>query len=175
MDAGLLYDKIYNITNAQMKKNEMQLSFSKNAYESILYQNPNEVSVFEFMDLSSKDFIDSVYLRCLNRLPDVVAYKHLDNIKSGRKRDIDYWKYFVLLTVSESQEFKNTNKRLLGFNQLKKELIKNGTIKSKIVLKQEEVKVIGRNLVKKYCLLPVWRRLPEKTKNKLRRIILKEK
>ena len=60
----LLYDKIYQTALKNMTSAGMKFSFDQKAFESILYKNPDLVSIKEFEMLTEeKDFLTAVYLR----------------------------------------------------------------------------------------------------------------
>lgn len=170
-----LYDKIFEVANGKMQEHGMEFSFDKKAFDCILYRNPNEISVKEFLELDAGSFLSAVYLRCLNRLPDVLAYRQIDGWESQSEKQLLYKKYLVLMNVSLSAEFKSLHKTIEGVEWLRKEVIKKGTFRTRLYLGAAEWKAGVKRVIKQYLLWPIWNRFSLEKKMAIKAFLLREK
>lgn len=168
-----LYDKIFDIADTKMREHEMQFSYSKKAFNSILYHNPVVVHVDEFTDMDIKDYLDALYLRCLNRLPDSFAYELMEQY-TNNSYDVFLGKYILLSNVSNSIEFMKMGKTLVGQEEMRQNLL-NGSLKTRILLRRMELLIQVKYYLEKYLLFPIWRRIPDGIKNIIRRVMSREK
>lgn len=170
-----LYDKIFDVANSKMQEHGMEFSFGREVFLSFLNRDPNVIHVSEFTALEPRDFVGAVYLRCLNRLPDAMAYELLNRFKTGSQKDAIYNKYLILMSVGYSAEFQEMHKKLEGLKQLKREVLKNCSLKTKCRLRGAEVKADVKRVIKQYILFPIWKRLPNNIKNLIRTFLKREK
>lgn len=170
-----LYDKIFDVANGKMQEHGMSFSFGREGFMSILHKNPNVISAEEFLSLDAKNFVDAVYLRCLNRLPNSFAYNQMNKYSADSETDLLLKKYILLMNVSRSAEFRTMHKRIDGVEWLRKEVVKNGSFKTKCRLKGAECKAGVKYVIKKYFILPVWNRFSLEKKMAIKAFVLREK
>jgi len=170
-----LYDKIFDVANGKMQEHDMEFSFDKKVFDCILYQNPNVIRVEEFLDLMPKDFVDAVYLRCLNLLPDTRAVQRMMRYMDGAENKILLRKYLLLMSVNRSAEFKGMHKRLEGVEWLRAEVLKNSPFTTRCRLRASEAKASVKQVVKKYLFLPIWNRFSLEKKMAIKAFVLREK
>lgn len=170
-----LYDKIFDVANGKMQEHGLEFCFGREAFQCILHKNPNVISVEEFMELGAKDFVDAVYLRCLNRLPNSFAYNQMKKYSQDLASDLLLKKYILLMNVNRSAEFKTMHKRIEGVEWLRKEVIKNGTGKTRLRLMDAECKAGIKYVLKKYFISPIWNRLSLDRKMAIKAFVLREK
>ncbi len=170
-----LYDKIFEVANGKMQEHGMEFSFDKRAFDCILYRNPNEISVKEFLELDAGSFLNAVYLRCLNRLPDALAYRQISGWESQSDKQLLYKKYLMLMNVSLSAEFRVLHKKMEGVEWLRKEVLKKGTFQTRLYLSAAECKACVKRVIKKYLFQPVWNRLSLEKKMAIKAFVLREK
>lgn len=170
-----LYDKIFDVANSMMQQHGMEFSFGREVFASFLDKDPNVIQVSEFKELEAADFVGAVYLRCLNRLPDAMAYRQLDYFNTGSEDNILYGKYLILVSVSYSAEFQELHKKLEGLKELRTEILRKCSLKIKCRLRWAEFSAENKCFIKKYFLFPIWRRLPEKSKKAIRTFLKRER
>lgn len=168
-----IYDKIFDIANTNMQEHEMSFSYTKEAFDSILYKNPAIIDVKEFAGMDFKNFVDVLYLRCLNRLPDPLAYELVEKFSNSFWIDVPLGKYIMLTNISSSTEFKGMDKRLVGQEEMRQELMKQGSFKTKFMLRRTELAIKAKFFVKQYIVFPIWERTP--IKNAVRGLMKREK
>lgn len=168
-----LYDKIFDIADTKMREHEMQFSYSKKAFDSILYHDPDVVRVDEFTDMDLRDFVDALYLRCLNRLPDSLAYELMERC-SNRSCDAALGKYILLTNVYNSVEFKKMGKTLVGQEEMRQKLLQNGSLVTKLVMQRGKLIIKIKYFAEKYFVYPIWRKTPNSIKNIIRRLMNRE-
>ncbi len=167
-----LYEKIFDVADSGMKSDGQKFSFGQAAFSSILYKDPHVISVDEFEGMEPEDFLNAVYLRCLNRLPDTLARRQIDNLTAEYERLV---RYKILMNVSRSAEFRSLDKTVTGLKEMRKELLTNGSCKLKMIIRAEELKSGVRYVVKTFFIFPIWKRLPMDTKVKIKAFIVREK
>lgn len=170
-----LYDKIFDVANTKMQEHGMQFGYGKEVFSSILYKNPAIIYVDEFANMDFKNFVDVLYLRCLNRLPDAVAYEMVERFSHHFWIDVPLGKYIMLMNISNSEEFKGMDKKLIGLEEMRQELLKNGSFKTRLLLKRTEFMIKTKWGVKQYFVFPIWKRMPNGIKNGIRGLMKREK
>ena len=170
-----LYDKIFHVANSKMQSHQQEFSFGQAAFNSILYKNPNVISVDEFIALAPEEFLNAVYLRCLNRLPDALARKQVEDLNVDVPEYERLAQYKILMRVSRSAEFRALNKQVSGLKEMRKELLANGSRKLKWIIRAEEFKAGVRYVIKTFLIFPIWKRLSMDTKVKIKSLIIREK
>lgn len=135
----LLYDKIYQTALKNMTSAGMKFSYDQKAFESILYKNPDLISIKEFEMLTEeKDFLTAVYLRLLNRIPDEKVKRRYKNLI--QKKQLDLANYIFFCSLTKSAEFKKLNKTVTGLKELKDQLYEEGVRYIGIIPVWEELK-----------------------------------
>ena len=170
-----LYDKIFDVANGKMQQYGMEFSFDKKTFDCILYRNPHSIQVQEFLGMQPKDFVDAVYLRCLNRLPDARAIRKILRRMNGTENKILLRKYILLMNVSRSAEWKSMHKKIEGLVWLRTEVLKNGSFTIHCHLRASEAKAEIKRVIKKYLFMPVWNRFSLEKKMAIKAFVLREK
>lgn len=170
-----LYDKIFQVANGKMQEHGMEFSFDKKAFDCILYRNPNIIRVEEFLDLEPRDFVDAVYLRCLNRLPDTRAVQRMMEYMDGAEQKKLLRKYLLLMSINRSAEFKAMHKKIEGVEWLRAEVLKNSPFITRCRLRASEAKASVKQMIKKYLFLPIWNRFSLEKKMAIKSFVLREK
>lgn len=169
-----LYDKIFRVANENMISNGQTFSFGQVAFKSIIGKNPEIIEISEFETIPEEECLASVYLRCLNRLPDAEIEKHYKDLLEMVNGDKKYANYLIFKTITKSVEFKNLNKQIRGLAVLKKEIRrKKDTYRIRIYVQQ--IKAESRLIIHDYIFEPIWKQLPNRFKNVIRVICGREK
>ena len=166
-----IYDKIYDVSKKHMIESDMDFSFSKESFKSILYVNPYVIDINEFLFLSDNDFINAVYLRFLNRLPDQSSLSSYYNRVYKSNADSELIRYGILLSVMYSPEFKDKGKDVNNLIELEKKLINKSkfTILRLILIKYT---VVIRGGILKCIVIPTWNSFPPNLQSIIRKKIL---
>lgn len=101
-----LYESMYDIVAENMRSKDQEMPFSKEVFLFKTNQEDYEFDVLKAMKFDNQDFLNTIYLCCLYRLPDPIAYKRWESefyLKS------EVFKEKLLYTISNAMEFKIKN------------------------------------------------------------------
>lgn len=160
----LLYDKIYQTALNNMISAGLKFSLDQKAFESILYKNPDIVSVKEFEMLTEeKVFLTAVYIRFLNRLPDEKAKRRYVNLI--KKNQLDLANYIFFYSLTKSAEFKKIHKTVTDLKELKDQLYKEGVKNIGLISAWEELKGWIWRFLHTYFFRIIWSCLSDDMKD----------
>lgn len=165
-----LYDRIFFTANENMKKGGSAFTFSKVALECILCKEPDKLDVNEFVELNPKEYIEALYVRCLNGLPNAKAYSKMEELLVLPKGGELFAKYIFMVYVVYSAEFKSMNRKMTGMKKLRENVLINSSLSGKLYIYRKEISARIRGVAKRYLLVPMWNITPESLKKKVRSI-----
>lgn len=165
-----LYDKIFYTASENMKKGGKAFSFTKSALDCIVCKEPDKINVNEFLELNSTEYVEALYVRCLNGLPNSIAYSKMKELSEQYDQDGLFAKYIFLVYVTYSAEFRSMNRRVVGMNELRDKVISNSSVRERLFVRRKEISARIRGVIKRYFFIPMWKVMPEPVKKKIRRL-----
>lgn len=121
-----MYEKLYKTVDERLQTIGAVLPIRESVACAIYGKNPLLVDAEEFALLSDEDFLEYVFYRCLDGIPDEDTYKLFYSPEQlGQFHNKDALRLFIILSITESGLFKESHKKLTGldayWNRLRKE------------------------------------------------------
>lgn len=170
-----VYEKLFEIAHNNALSNKINLGFSFEAFRNIIYKNPADINVNEFIEMGRGDFVTSAYLRCLNRLPNNNDWEKIDKISKKLNGEEMAVRYMVMRMLTRKREFRKLNKVLDGITVLKEDILRrNGR---RLIIKISYLEILDGiwYLIWTYGGGIIWDNLTDDLKNKIRKLLGREK
>lgn len=165
MEETSVYEMMYDIVAENMKAENDEMEFSKEAFLFDVNRKLGEVDIADMLHMDNKTFLEAAYLGFLGRLPDEGAI--IGWSEKAENLDCFSFQSQVVNSMLHSAEFRTKNVKVYNciYSLLKRKRFRcNESIeqtKSKVILKKGYIYNI---------MLKIYRKMPEKIKHIIRKV-----
>ena len=164
-----MYRKLYQIVENILEAHGTGFTISENVACAIYGKNPDVVDITEFDGFHEGEFLEYVYYRLLDGMPDEDAFEmffseeQLEQFKNEKALHL-----FIILSIIKTEKFLSSEKKLEGLEARWKQLRKAGEIGllESIKLHSLEDKISFEKILYLYVLHPVRNMLPGKLRKR---------